>query len=48
MTPHTWMTEQSMRIRLKYGLPLTPQMRELAARSKRRGRIARKAYTRGH
>ena len=28
-------SEQSMRIRLKYGLPLTPEMQDMAARSKR-------------
>lgn len=33
--PSTLSTEQSMRIRLKYGLPLRPEQKDMAARSKR-------------
>lgn len=33
--PSTLSTEQSMRIRLKHGLPLPPEMQAMAARSKR-------------
>lgn len=33
--PSTWLVESSVGARLSHGLPLTPQMQDMAARSKR-------------